>query len=33
MYELYVQLHDTGQLTTRERVRSAVESMGLQAID
>ena len=33
MYELYMQLHDTGKLTTRERVRSAVESMGLQAMD
>ena len=33
MYELYMQLHDPGKLTTRERVRSAVESMGLQAMD
>jgi hypothetical protein len=30
MYRLYVQLHDEGKLTTREQVRSAIESMGLR---
>ncbi len=30
MYRLYVQLHDEGKLTTREQVRSTIESMGLR---